>query len=200
VRLLHVVPTYLPATRYGGPIYSVHQLCAALVGLGHDVHVFTTNVDGPGVSNVPLLEPVERDGVKIWYFPAGYGKRLYRAPKMRSALRRVVKTFDLLHLHSVFLWPTTVAAQEARRANVPYLIAPRGMLVQELISRKSSVAKRAWIAAFERRNLKYACAVHVTSQAEATEFNRLASNFLDSLRCQTGYHLRMPRLLAEVVV
>ena len=48
LRFLHVVPTYLPAVRYGGPIRSVHALCRALAADGHDVHVFTTNVDGPG--------------------------------------------------------------------------------------------------------------------------------------------------------
>src|SRR5260370_167350 len=43
MRILHVVPTYLPATRYGGPIYAVHGLCRALAARGHDVTVFTTN-------------------------------------------------------------------------------------------------------------------------------------------------------------
>ena len=71
LKLLHVVPTYLPATRYGGPIYSVHGLCKALAVRGHEVHVFTTNVDGPGDSAVPLGRPVDLDGVKVWYFPRG---------------------------------------------------------------------------------------------------------------------------------
>jgi hypothetical protein len=44
VKILHVVPTYLPARRYGGPIVAVHGLCRALVRRGHDVTVFTTNV------------------------------------------------------------------------------------------------------------------------------------------------------------
>src|SRR5687767_6027187 len=46
MNILQVVPTYLPARRYGGPIESVHGLCKALVARGHDVTVFTTNVDG----------------------------------------------------------------------------------------------------------------------------------------------------------
>jgi hypothetical protein len=36
------------------PIFSVHGLCKALAGLGHDVHVFTINVDGDRDSDVPL--------------------------------------------------------------------------------------------------------------------------------------------------
>ena len=53
MRVLHVVPTYLPAVRYGGPIQSVHALCRALAAQGHMTDVFTTNVDGPGDSDVP---------------------------------------------------------------------------------------------------------------------------------------------------
>ena len=55
MKILHVVPTYYPATRYGGPIRSVHGLASALASQGHDVHVYTTNVDGEGVLPVPLI-------------------------------------------------------------------------------------------------------------------------------------------------
>jgi hypothetical protein len=46
LRLLQVIPSYYPAVRYGGPIRSVHALCAALVRRGHQVSVYTTNIDG----------------------------------------------------------------------------------------------------------------------------------------------------------
>lgn len=173
VRLLHVVPTYLPATRYGGPIYSVHALCRTLAKHGHDVHVFTTNVDGSGVSAVLLGAPVDLEGVKVWYFPTSIGRRLYHSPAMAAALAAQVRSFDCVHLHSVFLWPTMAAARAAVRCGVPYVIAPRGMLVGDLIKRKSRFWKQAWIALFERRNLQRAAAVHVTSEIEATELRKL---------------------------
>ena len=173
VRLLHIVPTYLPATRYGGPIYSVHALCAALARRGHEVHVFTTNVDGPNVSPVPLGAPVDMDGVRVTYFPTGMGRRLYRSPDMAAALRAGIAGFDVAHLHSVFLWPTAVGAAAARRANVPCVISPRGMLVGDLVRRKSRLAKTAWITLIERRNLAGAAAIHVTADVEAEEIRRL---------------------------
>jgi glycosyltransferase involved in cell wall biosynthesis len=173
MRILHVVPTYLPAVRYGGPIYSVHALCRALASRGHDVHVYTTNVNGPGVSNVSLIEPVALDGVTVRYFPCGLGRRLYRSPEMGRALAADLPNFDLLHLHSVFLWPTLAAARAAQRANVPYVLAPRGMLVGDLIARKSRLAKTAWIELFERANVASAAAVHVTSELEKTELAKL---------------------------
>lgn len=173
LRILHVVPTYLPAIRYGGPIYSVHGLCKAQVEFGHDVRVFTTNVDGPGVSNVPIAEPIDVDGVKVRYFPTGLGRRLYRSPAMAKALERSVATFDVVHLHSVFLWPTHAAARTARAHGVPYILTPRGMLIGALIRRKSRFLKRAWLALFGRAAIEAASAVHMTTELEAAEFAKL---------------------------
>lgn len=172
MRVLHVVPTYVPAVRYGGPVIATHALCAALVRQRCEVTVFTTNVDGPGESPVSLDAPVAIDGVQVRYFPVSPLRRLYHSPAMASALRAQCGSFEVLHLHSVFLWPTWAAARAARRARVPYLLAPRGMLVQELIARKSTLLKRAWITLIERRNLERASGIHVTSALEAEELRR----------------------------
>jgi glycosyltransferase involved in cell wall biosynthesis len=172
MRILHVVPTYLPATRYGGPIYAVHGLAKALVAAGHEVTVFTTNVDGDSVSDVPLDVPVERDGVVVRYFASPL-PRLYWSPSMRNALRRDAGHFDVVHLHSVFLWTTLAGATAARRAHVPYMISPRGMLVPELIRRRSRLVKTSWIRFVERRNFRHAAAIHFTSRREWDDAERL---------------------------
>jgi glycosyltransferase involved in cell wall biosynthesis len=173
MRVLHVVPTYLPATRYGGPIYSVHGLCKALAADGHEVHVFTTNVDGAGDSDVPLGVPVLRDGVHVWYFPSRWLRRLYWSSPMMRALKAQLPRFDVVHLHSVFLWPTWAAARVARAQRVPYVLSPRGMLVRDLIRRKSRCLKSAWIGLIERRNLRNAAAIHVTSGRERRDLEEL---------------------------
>ncbi len=174
MRVLHVIPSYLPAVRYGGPIVAVHALCAALARRGCEVTVFTTNVDGPSESAVPLDTPVVMDSVKVRYFPSPWLRRLFYAPAMARALREECGRFDALHLHSVFLWPTWAAARTARRAGVPYLLSPRGMLVKDLIARKSTVLKRAWITLIERDNLERAAGIHLTSRVEALELQRFS--------------------------
>jgi glycosyltransferase involved in cell wall biosynthesis len=174
VRILQVVPSYLPAVRYGGPIFAVHALCRALAARGHEVQVFTTNVDGAENSSVPVGTPVTLDGVLVRYFACPSLRRLYWAPALGRALEREIGTFDAVHLHSVFLWPTWAAARAARRARAPYVLAPRGMLIKELIARRSRLAKTAWIRCIERSNVEHASAVHVTSQLEAAELERFA--------------------------
>jgi len=169
VRVLHVAATYLPAVRYGGTIVSVHGLCRALAARGHEVHVFTTNVDGPGELDVPLLAPVVMDGVRVWYFPSRFLRRLYFSRPLAQALAAQVGTFDLVHLHALFVWPAWAAARAARNARVPYVVSPRGMLEQRLIRKKSRVPKSLLLAAFGRRMLERAAALHVTSKREADE-------------------------------
>ncbi|HZP99727.1 MAG TPA: glycosyltransferase [Reyranella sp.] len=168
MRLLHIVPTYLPAVRYGGPIQTVHALCRALASHGHDVHVFTTNVDGAADSPVPLGRPVDLEGVTVTYFPSRLLRRLYWSPPMRRALMAEGPAFDLFHLHAIYLWPTWIGARAARACGKPYIVSPRGMLVPELIRRKSRWTKTAWISLIDRRNLEGAAAIHTTSDIEAS--------------------------------
>ena len=92
---------------------------------------------------------------------------------MRRALKESCKTFDIAHLHSVFLWPTLAAAQVARACGIPYVVTPHGMLVKELIARKNRLLKSAWIGLFERRNIERAAAVHFTSQIEADDMRQV---------------------------
>lgn len=175
MRILHVVPTYIPAWRYGGPIHSVHGLCRALAARGHDVHVATTNVDGDSDSDVRLDGPVALDGVAVHYFPSARMRRLYYSPPMHRYLAAELARFDVVHTHSTFLWPTTAAARIARVKGTPYVLSPRGMLVGELIRRRSRWLKQAWIALFERRNVESAAAVHFTSVVERDDV--LAAGF-----------------------
>jgi glycosyltransferase involved in cell wall biosynthesis len=169
VKLLHVAASYLPALRYGGTIASVHGLCRSLAARGHDVHVFTTSVNGDSDSPVAHQTPVDIDGVKVWYFQSPRFRRVYWAPSMRQQLRSQVGTFDLVHTHAIYLWPLWAATRSAEAAGVPYVVSPRGMLEKGLIEQKSALWKAGLIAFVERRTFERAAAIHVTSAREADE-------------------------------
>jgi glycosyltransferase involved in cell wall biosynthesis len=95
---------------------------------------------------------------------------MFYSPPLREALRERAGGFDLVHLHSVFLWPTLAAARQAARAGVPYVVSPKGMLVRELVRRKSRWVKELWLATVERRTLERAAGIQVTSRHELEEF------------------------------
>lgn len=168
-----MVPTYYPAVRYGGPIWSVHALCKKLAQRGHDVQVLTTNVNGSGNLDVPLGTPVNLDGVTVTYFPSVLLRRLYWSPGMNAQLPNLIAGSDFVHLHSVFLAPTSAAARTAEGLDIPWCVSPRGALVPEMIQRRSTLVKRFWIWLNERRTLERASFIHATSVLEAEDARRM---------------------------
>ncbi|MET0102020.1 MAG: glycosyltransferase [Sedimenticola sp.] len=172
MKIMHVVPTYWPAVRYGGPIWSVKYLCEALVRRGHQVEVVTTSVDGACDLDVPLGESVDVEGVSVRYFPSHFMRRLYYSRSMASYLGQEIKKIDFLHLHSIFLWPTLKAARLAESSGIPWCVAPRGALVPELVAAKSTMLKKAWLTLFERRTLQRASFIHATTELEVDDCRR----------------------------
>lgn len=168
-RVVHVVPTYWPAIRYGGPVASVDALARAQVGLGAQVDVHTTTVDGRGDIDVTPDVAIDRGGVRVWYHRVPWLRRVYHAPTLGRRIAREIERVGVVHLHSVFLWPTTAAARHAARAGVPYVVSPRGMLVRRLIDARGRLRKLAWIALFERTTLARAALIHATSAEERDE-------------------------------
>jgi len=192
LRILHVVPSYIPAWRYGGPIHSVHGLCKALAARGHDVDVATTNVDGDSNSDVPVGVPVALDGVRVHYFPSKVLRRLYYSPPLYRFMTAQGRKWDLIHTHSVFLWPTTAAAHVARKTRTPYVVSPRGMLVRDLIDRRSPLLKKSWIQLFERRNIELAAGVHVTSAVEGNALLAMGLKPRRMFEIPNGFDLPAP--------
>lgn len=174
LRILQILPHYYPAVRYGGPIRSVHALSKSLVERGNEVHVYTSSMDGPedlqiaaGSSSAIL------DGVQVHYFPVPMARRLCWCPGMANRLKRDISRFDVVHLNSVFQWPTYAAARIAAAAGVPYLVAPRGMLGGAVIRGKSRLLKSLWIQLIEQRTLRQAAGLHVTTRLESQEIHAL---------------------------
>jgi glycosyltransferase involved in cell wall biosynthesis len=198
VKILHVAASYLPAVRYGGTIVSVHGLCKALAARGHDVQVFTTSVDGPGDSDVPLRTPVDLDGVRVQYFPSPVLRKLYWSPSMGRAFASSIAAFDLVHLHALFVWPAWAAARAARKARVPYVVAPRGMLEKALVQKKSRVTKGIALAVAGRRMLEGAARIHVTSAREGAEAAAFGFNLPPLVEVPNGVDLVPPADAAEL--
>jgi glycosyltransferase involved in cell wall biosynthesis len=169
MRILEVIPSYLPATRYGGPIFSTHALSKALVERGHTVEVYTTYGGQEPVGLPP--ETVELDGVAVNYFKPDRSRRLAWAPRLKKKLSAEIHHFDIVHLHTVFLWPTWCAGRLAQMHGVPYVVSPRGMLVKKLIRQRNRIAKSTWIQLFEKENLARAAAIHVTASREAEDLS-----------------------------
>lgn len=168
LRVLHVVPSFAPAYRYGGPIVSVLELCKALLTQGVDVRVATTDADGPRALDVPSRQWTTFDGVPVRYYRRW--PRIGYAPsrEMWSDLENEIDKSDLVHITSAFSFPTLASGMVARRLRKPYIVSPRGSLRTEALSRRRWKKAPYW-ALFERRNLSRASIIHATSDVERKE-------------------------------
>src|SRR5204863_4163200 len=80
----------------------------------------------------------------------------------------------------------------ARRAGIPYVVSPRGMLEKDLVQSKSPFAKGVLIGFKEKPALEHAAAIHVTSQREADEAAQFGFNLPPFIDIPNGVDVEAP--------
>jgi glycosyltransferase involved in cell wall biosynthesis len=173
LHVVQVVPSYAPGWRYGGPIRSVRGLSAALVRAGARVTVLTTQRDEDVVLDVPTDRAVELDGASVHYLATRGAPRLRYAPSFPERFASAAADADVVHVHGLFNAFSTAAMRAARRAGLPAVLSPRGMLMRGPLAERGALRKRAWLACVERENLARLAAVHATSDLERDELPQL---------------------------
>jgi glycosyltransferase involved in cell wall biosynthesis len=172
MRVLQVIPAFYPATRYGGPTESVLRLCQALLAVGVEVEVATTNIDGVENLAIPPGGTATVQGVPVHYF--NRFPRLQTAPSFGLVrhLVSVARRYDLVHTGGLFNFVSSATPAVLQLLRQPYVISPRGMCRPWALSHGNWLKQPYW-RLHERRNLLRAAAVHATSSEEADEIKAL---------------------------
>jgi glycosyltransferase involved in cell wall biosynthesis len=166
-KILHVIPSFHPATYYGGPIYSVLGLCNALANHGVSLRVLTTDTAGPGnrrlrIERFPTL------------FPAGYPVYYCRkwvlnsvSPELLWHMNVQIRWADVVHLTAVYSFPTIPTLLTCKMLGKPVVWSPLGAL-----QRWEGSTLRSRKAVWEqtcRMVLPHKLTLHLTSKEEAEE-------------------------------
>jgi glycosyltransferase involved in cell wall biosynthesis len=171
LRVLHVIPSISPER--GGPSEAVRTILKALARRGVKVDVAATDDDGDTRRlQVPHDRFVDLDGQRVRYFPRQVLKYSASYPLARW-LARSIQDYDLVHTHGLFTFAPIAAAWHARRAGVPCIMAPHGVLDSWGIKNRSSLVKAASIRLVEGPLLRAAAAVHFMSELEASRATEL---------------------------
>ncbi|MGH1482694.1 MAG: glycosyltransferase [Geminicoccales bacterium] len=166
MRILHVIPTM--SARYGGPAKACREMSAALADRGHQVTVFTTNYDGFGGYVEPSVEPLSdrHQDVRIHTFPVDLPPDYFRISRpLAQALSAEIKNFDLVHVHSLYLFTTLAAGFYAKRHQVPMILRPHGTLDPYIYTRHRG-RKLIVEKLYQNRLIKRADAIHYTTTEE----------------------------------
>ena len=135
LRILHVISSMSPEA--GGPPAVCAGMTGDLAARGHQLTIAT--VDDQGGRLIPV-----RSGVQIQLFPLQGSARFSKSPALDSWLRTNVSKFDIVHLHSIWQFPTFAAARACWRARKPYVSVLHGMLDVYSLKNRSYRAKQLY--------------------------------------------------------
>ncbi len=133
MKILHVIPHYLPSSSFGGSPISTHNMVVEQVRAGHHVHVLTTTVHPPKEKAAPFMEK-HKDGYTIFRIPnlsntIAYRFKFHLAPGVLWFLFRHAHEYDIIHLREYRTTLNVAAALLKWTTNAKYILQPHGVFL-----------------------------------------------------------------------
>ncbi len=174
MRILCITPYYKPAYVYGGPTRSNSELCEALVKLGAEVTVLTTNANGKKTLDVPLGVPIIVDGVEVYYYPTLpiFPHSFFYSPALARACYQKAVQYDVAFLDTIFSHAMGPGVAACKQANVPYIITLRSALLPWGLRHKK-LKKDLYLFLVGDTYFNHAAALHCTAPIEALALQKL---------------------------
>ena len=165
MKILHVIATLAPSA--GGPPMVAACLAAAQQSLGNQVTIAAysrkqeADEQRIALERIPYLGDVRIESL-------GEAVRFERLVPIRAArkLKNLARRHDIVELHGIWEPLLLAAARSARRASLPYVVMPHGMLDVWSLQQKS-IKKRLALGLFYRRMLNGASILHLCNADEA---------------------------------
>jgi glycosyltransferase involved in cell wall biosynthesis len=200
MKVLHVIPSV--SLIRGGTSQAVLDMVSALRTQGIDAEIATTNDDGNNILDVPLEQRVIHHGVPTYFF-SRFSPSIHTIQEfvfsgsLTTWLLKNIDNYDLIHVHTLFVYSSTAAMTIARLKGIPYLLTPHGMLCSWSLQ-QSSLRKQIYLQLIERLNLDHSKFIHLTCQQEQQEISSL--NF-KSPTCVVSLALNtIPQLISNAPV
>lgn len=156
MKILHTIPYFNKAS--GGPVSCTYQLVKGLDDIGLDTHI---------LSFLPPQDDILAKDRFIKYLADDRKTPLWFSRNMSQRLVASLHDYDLVHVNTIWTWPSHLPVSKAIKAGIPLVISPHGMLYPQAL--KVSAWKKKLISAlFLKSDLKKADCLHATSPQEAT--------------------------------
>jgi glycosyltransferase involved in cell wall biosynthesis len=174
MRILTIVSFYKPAYVYGGPVKSISAMCEALAGLGQEMTVLTTNANGAQRLDVPLGEPVNINGVAVFYYPVapGFPSSYFYSPELLNAFRKQIQNHDIAVLETFLTHAMLPSVKMCSRYNIPSVVPTRGQLLPWALHHKRW-KKVIYMSLGGRKSLNRTNALQCSTSLEAQHVTQL---------------------------
>lgn len=204
MKILHIIPSISPLR--GGPSQAILEMVQAQRQQGIDAAIATTNDHGDATFVAPYGQPIERGSipelvgpsVPIWVFPRVLSqvvalREFAVAPTFAPWLWQHVADYDLVHIHAIFNYPTTLGMAIAKAKGIPYIVRPIGSLCRWSLE-QGKAKKRLYLQTLGRRLLRGSAALHFTTIQERQE--ALAAGF-DGASFILPHGVQLPATMAD---
>lgn len=167
MKILHVVPSFYPATSFGGPIWSTYGLCNALARI-EDISLQVLTTDTAGDKRHERLDLAQRHPDFFAGYTVHFAHKLARtsvSAELLGQLPRLITWADVVHVTAVYSFPTIPTLAACRLAGKPVVWSPRGALLRWEHTRKRGL-KEAWERTCATILRGHPHLLHVTSPEE----------------------------------
>ena len=147
MKIALVCPASLPATQFGGIMFLCVNISKKLSNIGHDLTIFTTNLDFANNTNtfnkkLPKKEKVENFVIRrtnVWFSIFLF----FVNPGMYKQMMK--DDFDIIHAVGIRSFQAFIAAIVSKRKKIPLVISDQGGLTTHPDLKESSLSKRILI-------------------------------------------------------
>jgi len=163
MKILHVIGALGEKT--GGAAIACLELCTALAARGHEVEIFTTNMDRPTGWKLDAGGKYVNRGVTVHFFPWSGPQSYWVSPKLALALFTRLGEFDIVEVHSLYRSHLPLTAWFCKWHRIPYVVKPHGSLAPFLYQHNRS-RKVLHEILFDRLAYRGAAAIHYGAEEE----------------------------------
>lgn len=177
MRILQILPYF--AWSYGGPVRVVYELSENLSKAGHDVTIYTTNVNRERRLG-EFDKPKFKYDVEIRYFEClnnwmANRMKLHISRSMHQAIKTDMKKFDIVHLHEYRSIPHVYVWYYAKKYGVPYIVQAHGASPRTLVGQGAGLvlSKTLYDTIFGKKIVKGASKVIALTRTEADQYKKM---------------------------
>lgn len=166
MRVLHYKPTM--RAEEGGVVKAVFDMCVLTASASLEVGLMTHHTDLVRSSLPPeTAGHIELHSCLLPKFrvPGIHG------PNELARITGIIDTYDVVHLHSMWITSNPQIARICRQLGKPYVVTVHGML-DDWCMRQKRLKKRLYLMTWARNLLSHASRVHCTADAELVQARR----------------------------
>ncbi len=176
-----VCPASLPATQFGGIVFLAVDLAREISEMGHDVTIYTTDLDFDNSSNkfnkeLPRIENFEKFTINrthVWFSLKLFFINSSMSKQIENDKPDVIHTIGLRSYQSIVAWKIS------KKLNIPLIVSDQGGLTTHPFLRESNPFLRILYKIqnyFIKQIINHATAVSAANEYEKKIFESLNKN------------------------